>query len=94
MTVERSVTKGNILSMMTTAMGFLATVITVTLYIADIRRTVETKDAEHDIKIERLERDMSTLRADHDTIIEMRQDVKAIRAVLDRLERRGPEISR
>lgn len=88
MTVERQITRGNVLSILTTVLGMAGVLVTVTLHVATIRSDMEIKDREHDGKIERLEKDVTVLRADHDTIIEMRQDVKAIRASLDRLDRR------
>lgn len=88
MTVERSVTRGNLLSMLTTALGFAATLVAVTLFISEIRADMREKDREHDTRIQRLEQDVGILRADHDTIVEMRQDVKAIRSLLDRIDRK------
>lgn len=87
MSVERSITRGNVLSMLTTVVTFGVTLVAVVLFIADIRRDFEKKDQEHDVKLAQIERELGTSRADHDLIIEMRADLKAIRQLIERAAR-------
>lgn len=89
--VDRTtVTLGNILSIVTTLVAFGTVLVGVTLYIARLEQRFAVKDEEHDRRIVRIEADVSGLRSDHDVIVEMRADLKAIRSAIDKLDRRNP----
>lgn len=89
-TVDKStITLGNILSIVTTVIGFSSIMVTAVMYIAALREQMNVKDRELETRILRIEGDMNSVRGDHDLIIEIRADLKAIRSSLDKVQRDG-----
>ena len=84
-----TITLGNILSIATTIIGFSGIIVTATMYIATLREQMNVKDRELETRILRIETDMAGVRGDHDLIIEIRSDLKAIRSSLDKVSRDG-----
>ena len=74
---------GNILSIVSTiAMIFLFS-ITTTSAVESIRKELEKKDLEHDLKIRALEVKVDDQARDHDRIVSMESDIKFIRQTLE-----------
>lgn len=84
-----TITLGNILSIATTVIGFSSIIVTAVMYIAALREQMNVKDRELETRILRIETDMAGVRGDHDLIIEIRSDLKAIRSSLDKVSRDG-----
>lgn len=84
-----TITLGNILSIATTVIGFSSIIVTAVMYIAALREQMNVKDRELETRILRIETDMASVRGDHDLIIEIRSDLKAIRSSLDKVSRDG-----
>ena len=75
---------GNILSIVSTiAMIFLFS-ITTTSAVEGIRKELEKKDLEHDLKIRALEVKVDDQAKDHDRIVSMESDIKFIRQILEK----------
>lgn len=75
---------GNILSIVSTvAMIFLFS-ITTTSAVEGIRKELEKKDLEHDLKIRALEVKVDDQAKDHDRIVRMESDIKFIRQILEK----------
>lgn len=75
---------GNILSIVSTiAMIFLFS-ITTTSAVENIRKELEKKDLEHDLKIRALEVKVDDQAKDHDRIVSMESDIKFIRQILEK----------
>jgi hypothetical protein len=84
---KATITLGNILSIATTVVGFSGIIVTATMYIATLREQMNVKDRELETRIQRIEFDMNGVRGDHDLIIEIRADLKAIRSSIDKANR-------
>ena len=78
-------TAGNLASIATTLIAVGTLVWYMSAALADLRGT----DALHSARIERIESDMGRSRADHDLLIEIRQDLKMLRQQFDAAPRRG-----
>lgn len=81
---KSTITLGNILSIITTVIGVSSAIVAVTSNVAAIREQMNVKDRELETRVIRLENDMASFRGDHDLIIEIRSDLKAIRASIDK----------
>ena len=81
---KSTITLGNILSITTTVIGVASAIVAVTSNVAAIREQMNVKDRELETRVIRLENDMAGFRGDHDLIIEIRSDLKAIRASIDK----------
>lgn len=79
----RTVTLGNILSMVTTVLAAGGAIVGSVIYVASVREQMNVKDRELETRILRLEADALVSRSDHDTIVEMRTDLKAVRKLLE-----------
>lgn len=84
---KATITLGNILSIATTLIGFSSTIVMAAMYIAALREQMNVKDRELETRLLRLETDMGGYRSDHDLIIEIRADLKAIRSSIDKASR-------
>lgn len=73
------ITAGNLASMATTAALIIGAFWALSGRLTDL----EGKDKQHELRIERIESDMGRSRADHDLLIEIRQDLKLLRQQFD-----------
>lgn len=81
---KQTVTLGNILSIITTVVGVVVAIVTATSAISDIRSEMRIKVTEHETRLIRIEADQKQSSLDHDLLIEIRQDLRQLRASFDK----------
>lgn len=87
-TMKKQITTGNGLSILTTLISAATVVVTVTLAYGKI----DTRQTSAEMRLDRLERAALRAESDHDILVELRTDMKQLKAAVERLEgrRTGP----
>lgn len=84
---RNTITLGNVLSMLMTGLALVTAVITATSAVSSVREQMAVKDKELETRIGAVENYVVQAKSDHDIIIEIRADLKAIRLAIDKAEK-------